>query len=561
MEGYKCFSNGEKCVESNSCDSVKDTFYDINSTNLKKICNLFDLCEPYDKGCKTIIISTSIPSTIPTTLQTTISTSIPNLIPTTLPTTMYLQTSTSTIIITIPGTIPTSILTIAPKTILAPIPSTILTTSPQTISTPIPITIPAPTPTRIPASIPKTIPIQIPSTIPAPFPTTIPTPIPKTIPIQIPSTIPASIPKEIPTQIPSTILASMPKTIPSKITYPIPTIIPTQIPSTILASIPSTIPASIPKAILSTILASIPTTIPTLVPKTIPSTITAPIPTTITAQIPAAVPKTISPNTIIVINSTLIEQTELPRNEHTSVIILALSHFKAYPSNFSFFLYVTPIINTIYTKLIRFQAIIEYYTNMRILKETNGNCNLQLITDLKYQYSCIAYEDNKNIKSITILPDFIFVNQENIDIISISPFTQIFMNDLLSYDQRYNAIINSTIYLMDNSTYEIYNKLLCNITGKINGTQPKLKNKNLNLIVNLHSGQKFETELDCSIDNIGLENYLLNCKSNEILESNFKIAISFIDNNDILLINFINGTNSIIESNDTKNYKEQFFSK
>ena len=198
---------------------------------------------------------------------------------------------------------------------------------------------------------------------------------------------------------------------------------------------------------------------------------------------------------------------------------------------------------------------------MRILKETNGNCNLQLITDLKYQYSCIAYEDNKNIKSITILPDFIFVNQENIDIISISPFTQIFMNDLLSYDQRYNAIINSTIYLMDNSTYEIYNKLLCNITGKINGTQPKLKNKNLNLIVNLHSGQKFETELDCSIDNIGLENYLLNFKSNEILESNFKIAISFIDNNDILLINFINGTNSIIESNDTKNYKEQFFSK
>ena len=58
-----------------------------------------------------------------------------------------------------------------------------------------------------------------------------------------------------------------------------------------------------------------------------------------------------------------------------------------------------------------------------------------------------------------------------------------------------------------------------------------------------------------------MENYLLNCKSNEILESNFKIAISFIDNNDILLINFINGTNSIIESNDTKNYKEQFFSK
>ena len=60
MKGYKCVSDGEKSEESNSCDSVKDTAYDINSTDLKKICDLFEFCEPYEKGCKTKIIGAFI---------------------------------------------------------------------------------------------------------------------------------------------------------------------------------------------------------------------------------------------------------------------------------------------------------------------------------------------------------------------------------------------------------------------------------------------------------------------------------------------------------------------
>ena len=134
------------------------------------------------------------------------------------------------------------------------------------------------------------------------------------------------------------------------------------------------------------------------------------------------------------------------------------------------------------------------------------------------------------------------------------------MNDLLSYDNRYKVLSNSTVYLIDNSTYEIYDKLLFNITEIINGTQPKLENKDISLMINLQSEQNLEAELGCVIDKIGLKNYLLNCKSNKSAELNLQSAVSFIDNNDILIINFNKGANTIVELNDTKSYNRFFFS-
>ena len=73
-------------------------------------------------------------------------------------------------------------------------------------------------------------------------------------------------------------------------------------------------------------------------------------------------------------------------------------------------------------------------------------------------------------------------------------------------------------------------------------------------MINLQSEQNLETELGCVIDKIGLKNYLLNCKSNKSAELNLQSAVSFIDNNDILIINFNKGANTIVELNDTKSY-------
>ena len=200
---------------------------------------------------------------------------------------------------------------------------------------------------------------------------------------------------------------------------------------------------------------------------------------------------------------------------------------------------------------------------MRMLKETEGNCTLNNIYNYEnYQYLCEVYADTTNIKSISVNPDFKFLYQDNIEVIGITPIAKMYMNNLQLIDERYDALSNSTLYLLDNSTYDLYDKLLFNISGVINGTQPKIENNNLSLIINLQSEQKNETEVDCIIDNTTETNYILNCKSREAIEADLQSAISFIDNNGILLINFVNGSNSIMNIEPGKiNSNRLFFGK
>ena len=80
-------------------------------------------------------------------------------------------------------------------------------------------------------------------------------------------------------------------------------------------------------------------------------------------------------------------------------------------------------------------------------------------------------------------------------------------------------------------------------------------------MVSLQSGQKTEVNLDCVINNIHLENYQLNCKFNKPLIIDLKGAISFIDNDGLLVLNFINGINTIIELKDINSDNKLFFSK
>ena len=277
----------------------------------------------------------------------------------------------------------------------------------------------------------------------------------------------------------------------------------------------------------------------------------------------------ISPNTTInyieittdknIVSSTLIEESDLPKNDITLVVFLGLSHFKMFQYYFSFYIYFARIRNTIYSKILHFPIIITYNMNMRVLKETEGNCTLhKMINERNYQFLCEVYEDTTNIKSISIKPDFKFLSQNNINIIGISPFAKLFMNNLQLINEKFDILSNVSIYLLDNSTYDKYDEPLFNISGRINGTQPKFENKNLSVIINLHS-EKLVNEIDCIINNITWEKYILNCKMNETTESDLQSAISFIDDGNILLINFADGANSIINVEIEKKISNRLF--
>ena len=226
-------------------------------------------------------------------------------------------------------------------------------------------------------------------------------------------------------------------------------------------------------------------------------------------------------------------------NEETLVIFIGLNLFTMHKSFFFFNIYFIPTKNIIYSNTLIFPIIITYYTNIRSLKELQGNCTLQETNmDSKYKYLCKVEGDTSNIKQIRILPDFKFISQENITLIGITPFAKMYMDNVQLIGENFNYIDNSTIYLLDNSTYTKYDKKLFDIFGSIKDPQPIFDNEDLLVMINIESDKKYYSEVECNMTNITEHNYRLFCKANETLDGDLQSAISFINNGDILIINF-----------------------
>ena len=60
---------------------------------------------------------------------------------------------------------------------------------------------------------------------------------------------------------------------------------------------------------------------------------------------------------------------------------------------------------------------------------------------------------------------------------------------------------------MDNSKIIGNNKLLFNISGRINEPKPKLDNKNIILMINSESDENPQIQVQCNISNITSNNY------------------------------------------------------
>jgi len=136
------------------------------------------------------------------------------------------------------------------------------------------------------------------------------------------------------------------------------------------------------------------------------------------------------------------------------------------------------------------------------------------------------------------------------------------MNNIQKLDEKYDSISNSSIYILDNSIYYKYDKLLFNISGAIKDPKPKLDYKNLTLIANVESETKLVTEVNCTIMNILGNNYTLDCKANETISCDLQSSISYVDNDDILLANFGKNINSIINFDkdiETNNINKKFY--
>jgi len=267
--------------------------------------------------------------------------------------------------------------------------------------------------------------------------------------------------------------------------------------------------------------------------------------------------------TNIPIIQTTIPQINIPEimNEQTSLTLLGFNHFKLNSSNISFNILFTQILNEIYSNLMKVPLIIIYNENIRILEEKEIECYLKekIITNI-ISFFCETEIKNSNIKNVKIIPKFNFINQTNITIIGLTPFARMYINNLQDINDKYDNLENNIVYILDHSIYNKYSTYIYNITGIMNQEpKSKLEGKNINLMINLESEDEISTESSCTIIKNNENSYTLNCELRQNIDGDLQTAISFINEEEILLINFEGGNNSTITINTP--YKKYFLRK
>jgi hypothetical protein len=235
-------------------------------------------------------------------------------------------------------------------------------------------------------------------------------------------------------------------------------------------------------------------------------------------------------------------QTSSPEisNEGTLLILLGFNSFKLNYSTISFKVLFTPILNDIYSNLMKVHLIINYNERIRILEEKEIDCYLKKTNNTKIaSYFCETEVKNSNIKQVKIIDKFNFVYQNNFTIIGSTPLARMFMNNLQDIEDKYDNLENFFVYILDHSLFNKYSTSKYNITGIIEQEpKSKLENKNINLMINLYSESEIKTESDCTIIKINQSSYTLNCELKEDINGDLQSAISFINDKEILFVYF-----------------------
>ena len=252
-------------------------------------------------------------------------------------------------------------------------------------------------------------------------------------------------------------------------------------------------------------------------------------------------------NLTITKNTEQITQDNLDNTGKTEIILLGFSNiiFDNLNSLISFYIYFVPVKNYLHSQKVRFAINIHYFSLLRLLQNKETVCTLENTPQSNQnKYLCLFQAETLKIKSIESNSEFTFESDDDVVIIGITPLARMYMDNLQFIDNK--DLFETKIYILDYSTYKLYDETLINITGIIQESKPKFKSYNsFELIINLNSPEKKEAKLNCSIIEIMGNNYTLNCKINEDIDGDLQASISYIDK-DLLIINFETGFDSKI---------------
>jgi hypothetical protein len=245
--------------------------------------------------------------------------------------------------------------------------------------------------------------------------------------------------------------------------------------------------------------------------------------------------------------------------EKNMVILVGLSHVKIEEKIISFFIYFGLYETYAGAKKVKFPVEFTSRRVLRLLETQEAECELvESATkgDLS-AYSCEAQANsNQNIKNIKIHNQFEFSSRNNSFIsASYSPFIEQYLDNIQGIGNKYNYLLNSTLYTLESPKITQGENQIFNISGVINDPKPKFGKGDLNLSVTVKYENKIEEKvLQCNIIDIIGNNYTLSCIGIKYTNFSLANAMSVIDD-EILIIRFDeNANNTILYNTDENKY-------
>ena len=281
--------------------------------------------------------------------------------------------------------------------------------------------------------------------------------------------------------------------------------------------------------------------------------------------------ETINESSIITTNILNYLSTNIPETNYTNIIIneeealivlFGFSNYEFKNNEISFYIYFISVKNFLFSQIMKFHVLLNNNSNLRLLQNTLVDCNKVTNDYIKVKYLCQTEVTNSDIKRIECLKDFNFIFQDNVKVIGITPIAQRYINNLQNIEDK--DLFEYNIYILNNAINNKYDNNLFNISGIISEPKPNFGLIDLVLIINAKSGNEtdIEEEVNCKIVEIKDFNYTLNCFSKENIYYDLQSSVSFIDNDNILLINFDNNINStLIIENEKKVYQKYYRNK
>jgi hypothetical protein len=255
--------------------------------------------------------------------------------------------------------------------------------------------------------------------------------------------------------------------------------------------------------------------------------------------------------------------------EEPGVTLVGLSHVNIMEKIVTFFIYFA--LGGLFSdsKGLKFPVELTTRRVLRVLQTQEAVCEL-VDEEPKgglYAYSCkveVTSGQIQSIKEVKIVNQFEFSGVNYTVGASVSPIIEQYLDNIQEIGNKFDFLINSALYTLEDSKIYLGERQIFNISGIINGTKPKFEKVDLNLSVSVeYNNSTKEEQIECSIIDIIEDNYTLSCIGIKDTNFSLKNSMSVIED-EILIIKFGEGENTTIlyyiDTDETKTrYSLKFF--